>query len=332
MTKKWHRKEWSSPRREMPLRLLLWNRQEFEEPQCFYGPIEIGSSINLPGYPKLYLPVVGALIMSGGDPQSEVGIYQPTGTRWSYFARPTRYPNPSLKVEEDIESQGADHEFTAGRILANLADPGLSRDVIRKSILEAEVVSFGASQVNILKPLLRRYIEEHRDSTDSTDLVAVASAVRKYVGIVSCDEISSVAFILEAGHKAPVPIEVELEVAKMVVRKLTAVRPPEPSSLPELVRQLMELARTYLTPRLLARQYYGAIAVNSVLALTLLDAPGLSELFEIVRRLPVPWFKQLVIRRADALMQEFAERCPADEADLRRERLGALVGAVQQEP
>ena len=98
---------------------------------------------------------------------------------------------------------------TAADVLAKLADQTLSRERLRQSILEAEVVSVDADQANALKPLLRQYIEQNRDSTDYADLIAVTSAIRKYVGILGREEVSSLGFVLDAGHKAPVPTEIE---------------------------------------------------------------------------------------------------------------------------
>lgn len=220
-------------------------------------------------------------------------------------------------------------EPIAADVLANLRDATKSADLIRKSILEAETLSFDSGQISVLKSALREYVEQNRDSPEPATLVAVASAIRKFVAILGPEEISSVGILLESGHRSSVPVELELEVSKMVVRKLSAVLPPEADPFPELARQLMDLARTYLNPRLLPRPHYGAIALNSTLALTILRVPDLMDLFDNLRRLQVPWFEQMLIRRAEALKQELTRRFPGIGANPHRESLDALVGAVR---
>jgi len=137
--------------------------------------------------------------------------------------------------------------------------------------------------------------------------------------------------VLEVGHKAPVPLEIELEVAKMVVRKLSATLPEEADALPELSSQLMDLARTYLNPRLLPRPYYAATALNSVLALVLLRSAHLESLYGILRELRVSWFDQLLARRAQSIEQELAGRFPASVCGAHRESISALVSILQEE-
>lgn len=227
-----------------------------------------------------------------------------------------------------LMEHGEETQIPSPELLVKLADPMLSQEKLRRFILQAEVVAFDPEQAKTLKPILRQCIEQYRDSTDSVDLTAVAAAIRKYVALLGRDEISSVGFILDAGHRALVPPEIELEVTKMVVRKLCAVLPQEADGFPELGRQLMDLARTYLNPRLLPRPHYGAIALNSVLGLVLLDDRYLGELFQVLRELRVPWFEQLLIRRAETLKQDLVHRSE-NEIRRQRENLESLVRAMR---
>lgn len=361
MTNEWQRAARVSHRdQERYFQLMFFVRQALSniEEEWEYGriekrcepPIEIRSGAIVETYPGGY--AIDANTMKGlrrfharevslGDPQSEDRDYRRLAQstiffEWTITAKTVAYSPAALSLESPCEELPAELEeepqITAADVLSNLENHSLSRDDLRKFILEAEVVSFNAEQANQLKPLLRRHIEHNRDSSDPADLVAVGSAIRKYVGILGRDEISSVGFVLEAGHKTPVSPELELEVTKMIVRKLSAVAPQEANSLAELGNQLMDLARTYLNPRLLPRQYHGAIALNSVLALTLLRVPNLAELFDRVRQLPLPWFKQLVVRRAEALKQDLAKRFAGNEANACLESLDALVHAIQQAP
>ncbi len=167
-------------------------------------------------------------------------------------------------------------------------------------IVEAEVIDFKPEQLGPLNTVLRDFIAECRESNSPDDLVAVSSAIRKCVATLKADEaLSYTSQLLEAGPRTPVPLEVELELVKMIVRKLTA-NPPEPNdSLPELGDRLLEIAKIYLNPRLLVREKYGAVTLNAILALVLLRSRHVAEVSQILSELKVPWFRQLVARRAE---------------------------------
>jgi len=165
-------------------------------------------------------------------------------------------------------------------------------------VIEAEVLPFAPDERSRLNVVLRRFIEDHRNSDDPEDLVAVASAIRKYVATMHGGDLGDLAVLLASDQNATVPLEVELEVAKTLVRKLTSQPPEEPDSEPELGDRLMELASTYLNARLLSREKYGAVALNVVLALLLLRSRHVADLLRLLSNLRVPWFTQLVVRRA----------------------------------
>ena len=234
------------------------------------------------------------------------------------------YPQSTQSIPEQCE------ELDSQALLDELRSPRDPQSR-RHLVLVLEPLSFNGGQIAELRELLRQFIEENRDSNVPEDLVAVGSAIRKFVGILPADQLGEISFILESGHRAPVAPEIELEVAKMIVRKLTVNVSREPNFLPDLANQLADLARTYLNPRLLPRQYHAAIALNSILALALLRSDLLPEVNEILRPLRAPWFKQLVARRAEEIGGELGSRFP-DAGRGHRESLEEVARASREIP
>jgi len=220
---------------------------------------------------------------------------------------------------EKREERGARSHVTIDELspdasLARLEDAATSDSERRRIVIEAEVLPFGPNERSRLSVVLHRFIEEHRNSDDPEDLVAVASAIRKYVATMHGDGLGALAVLLASDQNATVPLEVELEVAKTLVRKLTSQPPEGPDSEPELADRLMELASAYLNARLLSREKYGAVALNVVLALLLLRSRHVADLLRLLSNLRVPWFTQLVVRRASRVRDDFERRFPVAQA------------------
>ena len=149
----------------------------------------------------------------------------------------TRYVAPP-----PVDAESADPEPGSRAIIEALERPDLGREERRKLILEAEVLPFRGQQAAALAPLLRQFIEEYRESNVPADLVAVASAIRNYVATAPTDAaFGAAASLLKAEGRLPLPIDLEVEVAKMVVRKLTANPPAQRDRYPDLALRLEEL-------------------------------------------------------------------------------------------
>ncbi len=132
-----------------------------------------------------------------------------------------------------------------------------------------------------------------------------------------------VARLLEARSEAPFSLEAEVELTKMVVRKLTANPPRGDDEFPGLAEQLLEIMRTYLSPRLLGREKYGAIALNAILGLILLRSRHAAEVLRILSELRAPWFKQSLAVRVKRIEPELKERHPG-------ESLKELIGPLNE--
>ncbi len=209
-------------------------------------------------------------------------------------------------------------------VLEKLTDESVNHFVKRRMVLEAEVLPFGPDEQVRLNAALRRFIEDYRNSDDPEDLVAVASAIRKYVATMDAADLGGLSVLLASDRNATVPLEVELEVAKTLVRRLTSQPPEQPDSEPELGDRLMEVASTYLNARLLSREKYGAVALNAVLGLLLLRSRHVADLLILLGNVRVPWFTQLVVRRANRIRDDFRHRFPEAQSERHLEALNTV--------
>lgn len=196
-------------------------------------------------------------------------------------------------------------------ILRELRNPALTIEEARKHILAAEVLDFNGSEREELCPLLHAFAMTYRDSNVAEDLVAVGAAIRKLVAYLPSESLGSLADLLTTGRRAYLPLEVELEVAKTILRKLSTHPPATNDSEPVLADRLMDVASTYLNPRLLAREKHGATALNAMLSLMLLRSPHVAEMIDLVRRAATDWFTQLACRRTARLLEDLRRRVSA---------------------
>jgi hypothetical protein len=223
------------------------------------------------------------------------------------------------------ETQPQDSGLAPKALLSKIAAQDTSHDERRTAIIEAEVIAFSPDQMTTLKPLLREFIEQYRDSEEQRDLIAVAAAIRKFVATMNRSELSALAILLDAEHNATMPIDVELEVAKTLVRRLVQSPPDEPNTEPELADRLYEIVETYLNPRLLSRDKVAAVALNAILALCLLRSTYTADVRQSLNGLRVSWFSELVARRAVQIRNMVREKVASDLADNYTEQLAALV-------
>lgn len=214
-------------------------------------------------------------------------------------------------------------------MLSRLRDPAISDDERRALIIEAEAIRFEPEQSRDLGLVLRAFIGKHRDSGDPQDIVAAASAIRKYVATMQPGDLSHVAELLDAGHKASMPLDLELEIGKMILRKLAANPGERIDQFPELESRLAEIVRTYANDRLLPREKYGATTLNAVLALVMLDDGRIPGVVDQLRLLKAAWFRQLVARQAGKTAAEI-RRGVGGRTALSAGRLEALAAAIQQ--
>ena len=188
-------------------------------------------------------------------------------------------------------------------ILSQLQVPGIREEEARHLIFQLESLPVAKLDLAVLRQILGGYIETHRDSNDAADLHAVASAVRKLVLNTPAADTDSLAFLLEAGHRAAVSLEIELEIAKAVVWQQAAAPRAEPNASPVMAARLRELVETYANDRLLPRPKYGATALNAIIALLLMRG-HCEAICSQLRKVQLTWFTEQVAQRARRLRDE----------------------------
>ena len=80
-------------------------------------------------------------------------------------------------------------------LIARLCSEAVPHSQRRRLIIEAEAAQFTAEEMAKLRPTLRDFVVEFRDSADRMDQTVVASAIRKYVATMPLDELPSAAFL-----------------------------------------------------------------------------------------------------------------------------------------
>lgn len=216
------------------------------------------------------------------------------------------------------ESAGAaadeQDDWSPHEIVQRLKQATIEHEERRRLIIDAEVLSFRSGELRDLLPLLREFIVRFRHSEDLEDMVAVGSAVRKYVMNMADEDLRIFPALFDPSPTAPIAKAIELELAKAVVWRWTAQPPEVDDAEPSLASRLFDLVATYLRTRLISQKNIAAIALNAILGLLLLRSRHIPSLFELLRSLDAPWFTELVARRAEWLRVEIEERFPREES------------------
>ena len=199
-------------------------------------------------------------------------------------------------------------ELTAEQIVRQLTDAGANPS--SRLVCTVELTRFDSSQQQVLLPLLWQYILDHRSSNDRDELVAVGAAIRKYVAIMPMDRMGELAVLLESGHRSPLPIELEIEVAKMVYRNFE-VHPPvivDPQS--ELAQRLWEMVQAYVNPRILLRDKHSAATSLAIEAIVSMRSPLAVQAWQAAVSCPYRWFAELVSDDLDGLHETWRSKNP----------------------
>lgn len=193
-------------------------------------------------------------------------------------------------------------------LLNQLAASGADAPV--SLICEIELTRFNAAERQRLLPLLWSYILRHRDSNSPETLAAVGAAIRKYIALMPIEEMGRLAVLLESGHKSALPIELEIEVAKMIYRNFEVHPPLELNPHPDLARLLWEMVQAYANPRLLSRDKHSAAALISIQALVAMRSEFASNAIHVAAASPYRWFAELVADQVDRLHDRWSATRP----------------------
>jgi len=210
---------------------------------------------------------------------------------------------------------------TAGELVAQLAAAG--GNVPTRLLCAIELARFTQAEREVLLPLLWQYILDHRNSNDREELVGVAAAIRKYIAIMPMERMGELATLLETGHRSPLPVELEIEVAKMIYRNFEVHPPVDADPQPELAQRLWEIAEAYINPRVLLRDKCSAAASLAIEAIVAMRSPLAETAWQKAMACPYRWFAELVCDEID----ELGEKWLSKNADAAR-WLGQVRSAV----
>lgn len=182
--------------------------------------------------------------------------------------------------------------FTAHEWLTRFAPS--AANVSPPDICEAEFLQFDGNQRARLLPILWDYILSHRDSNDRDELTAVSAAIRKYIALMPLEQIGELSSLLESGHRDTVPLELEIEIAKMIYRTFEVHPPQSADPHPDLANQLLEIATAYTHPRILPRGDHSAAASLAILAVVAMQSALAPHALELAGNSPYRWFREIV--------------------------------------
>lgn len=199
-------------------------------------------------------------------------------------------------------------EFRADQLLRLLTNAGANPS--SSLLCMVELARFEPSQHQVLLPLLWQYILDHRNSNDRSELLAVGAAIRKYIAIMPMDRMGELAVLLESGHRSPIPIEVEIEVAKMILRNFEVYPPVVADPHPELAERLWEMVQAYINPRVLLREKHAAATSLAIEAIVSMRSSLAEQAWQAAVACPYRWFAELVSDDLDDLIERWSSRNP----------------------
>lgn len=208
----------------------------------------------------------------------------------------------------------ADAELSDREILAVIADEALSARERVPFVCEAELIRFEDEDRTELVRVLWKYIQENRDGNDPAVLIAVGSAIRKYVANMPMERMGTLSELLEPGHRSPLDVTLELELAKMVFRFFKVYPPTQRDPEPELGTHLWKMAQDYINPRFLLREDHAAVASLAIGAVIAMRSEYAEQAWRLAAESPYRWFFEVVEDDLDALREEWVER-NAEAAD-----------------
>lgn len=225
--------------------------------------------------------------------------------------RTDRSTDPQLvDSKEGVYLGAADDiaELTANEILRQLSDAGPNPPT--KLLCAVELTRFEPSQHEALLPLLWRYFLAHRNSNNRDELVAAGAAIRKYIAIMPMDRMGELAVLLESGHRSPLPIDLEIEVAKMIFRNFEVHPPVAIDTQPELAQRLLEMVHAYVNPRILLRDKHSAAASLAIEAIVAMRSSLAVEAWQAAAQCRYRWFAELVSDELDDLQEQWSRKSP----------------------
>ncbi|MGM0489213.1 MAG: hypothetical protein ACQESR_20935 [Planctomycetota bacterium] len=124
------------------------------------------------------------------------------------------------------------------------------------------------------------------------------------------DRMGELAVLLESGHRSPLPIDLEIEVAKMIYRNFEVHPPADLDMQPKLAQRLWEMVQAYVNPRILLRGKHSAAASLAIEAIVSMRSSLALEAWQAATRCPYRWFAELVTDDLDDLHEKWSSKSP----------------------
>lgn len=211
-------------------------------------------------------------------------------------------PSPTIKSRVAEEEEILDDwRSSPAELLAKLLDSSSRRAELFEAILFAEIAKFDESQTEQLLTRLLAFVSEYRLSQDDDVKTAVGAAIRKLAMNLRDSQVEEYADLLLPTETETLPCEIELELAKAIVWRLTSAPASLSHKFPKLETRLAELASDYLRPRLILHKNYSSIALQAALGVLLLNGQHANSVLKGVKDLGVGWFTDLFRRRLERL-------------------------------
>ncbi|MHB1034155.1 MAG: hypothetical protein ACYC35_04900 [Pirellulales bacterium] len=233
----------------------------------------------------------GRLVLRNADPEDRA----PTDPQLIFSS--TSHP---------LEAIAHSGSLAADDLVRQMADAGENASI--RLLCAVELTRFTPPQRKTLLPLLWQYILVHRDSNNRDEIVGVAAAIRKYVAIMPMDRMGELAALLETGHRAALPIDLQIEVAKMVYRNYEVHPALIVDPQPQLAQRLWEIVRSYIDPRVLLLDKCSAAASLAVEAIVAMRSPLAETAWRAASTCPYRWFAELVNDELDELHQKWESK------------------------
>jgi hypothetical protein len=239
--------------------------------------------------------------------------------------------NPLGPIRSTVPESQEEALLSPTEIVAQLGRDDLTREDRRRLVIEAEACAFSSENLRTVLPLLRRFIERFRDSSDADDMVAVGSALRKFVMNMPIEDLDTLAVWFDPGPTTPVSWEIELELAKTVLWRVSSSPPDKDDAWPALAHRLKDRADAYLRPWLLLRENHAAVAQDATLGLLLMRSHHVPSLLNLLVDLHVDWFTELLVRRGRWIRMELENRFPPDVAARYARNIAELEQSLQMQ-
>jgi len=211
-----------------------------------------------------------------------------------------------VSTSQSLEASVRSRALTADELVRQLAAAGANAPT--GLFCAIELARFAPPEREVILPLLWRHILDHRNSNDRGELVGVAAAIRKYIAIMPMDRMGELAALLETGHRSPLPVDLEIEVAKMVYRNFEVHPPVVADPQPQLAQRLWEVVQAYIDPRILIRDKYSAVTSLAIEAIVAMRSPLAEAAWRKGMACPYRWFAELVSDEIEELHERWRNK------------------------